>query len=45
VKRQSTINFEEGDETMLGVQVPFFYFMGRKVEEEEDDAEEEDNEK
>ena len=40
VKRQSTINFEEGDETMLGVQVPFFYFMGRKVEEEDEDEEE-----
>mmetsp|Transcript_2330 Transcript_2330/g.3996 ORF Transcript_2330/g.3996 Transcript_2330/m.3996 type:complete len:88 (+) Transcript_2330:530-793(+) len=24
---------------MLGVQVPFFYFMGRKVEEEDEDEE------
>lgn len=40
VKKQSTINFEEGDETMLGVQVPFFYFMGRKIEEEDEDDEE-----
>ena len=37
VKKQSSINFEEGDETMLGVQVPFFYFMGRKIEEEDED--------
>lgn len=26
---------------MLGVQVPFFYFMGRKIEEEDDDETEE----
>ena len=37
VKKQSTINFESGDETMLGVQVPFSYFMGRKVEDEEEE--------
>ena len=24
---------------MLGVQVPFFYFMGRKIDDEEEDAE------
>jgi len=29
---------------MLGVQVPFFYFMGRKIDDEED-AEEEENDK
>jgi len=39
VKKQTTLNFEEGDETMLGVQVPFFYFMGRKVEDEDEDEE------
>lgn len=31
------MNFEDGDETMLGLQIPFFYFMGRKIEEEEDE--------
>jgi|TARA_B110000285_G_C15101050_1_gene605036 hypothetical protein len=25
---------------MLGVQVPFFYFMGRKIEDEEDEDDE-----
>lgn len=29
VKRQDVVKFEEGDETLLGVSVPFFYFMGR----------------
>jgi len=44
VKKQSTINFDEGDETMLGVQVPFFYFMGRKIEDEDEDSNEDENE-
>jgi intraflagellar transport protein 140 len=29
IKRQDTVKFEEGDETLLGMHVPFFYFMGR----------------
>ena len=29
VKRQDTVKFDEGDETLLGLHVPFFYFMGR----------------
>ena len=29
VKRQDVVKFEEGDETLLGLHVPFFYFMGR----------------
>lgn len=41
MKKQSTINFDEGDETMLGVQVPYFYFMGRKVEDEDEEQPEE----
>ena len=45
VKRQSSINFEDGDETMLGVQVPFFYFMGRKIEEEDDEDADDNTEK
>lgn len=28
IKRQDSIKFEEGDETLLGLHVPFFYFMG-----------------
>lgn len=43
VKRQSVINFEEGDETMLGVQVPFFYFMGRRLDDEDEDGEEQES--
>lgn len=31
------VKFEEGDETLLGLHVPFFYFMGRQIEEIEDD--------
>ena len=30
---------------MLGVQVPFFYFMGRKIEDEDEDGEEKEEEK
>jgi len=30
---------------MLGVQVPFFYFMGRKIEEEDEDDEDKEEEK
>jgi len=41
IKKQTHINFEECDETMLGVQVPFFYFMARKVEDEDEENEEE----
>ena len=38
IKRQDIIKFEEGEETLLGVQVPYFYYMGRKpVEEDEND--------
>lgn len=38
VKRQDTVKFEEGDETLLGLHVPFFYFMGRQIDENEDDG-------
>ena len=37
VKRQDIVKFDEGEETLLGVQVPYFYYMGRKVENEEDE--------
>lgn len=37
VKRQDTVKFEEGDETLLGLHVPFFYFMGRQIDENEDE--------
>lgn len=30
------IKFDEGEETLLGVQVPYFYYMGRKPVEEDD---------
>jgi hypothetical protein len=36
VKRQDSIKFEEGDETLLGLHVPFFYFMGHQIDENED---------
>ena len=37
VKRQDVVKFEEGDETLLGLHVPFFYFMGRQIEENDDE--------
>ena len=37
IKRQDVIKFEEGEETLLGVQVPYFYFMGRQPGLEDDD--------
>lgn len=37
IKRQDVIKFDDGEETLLGVQVPYFYYMGRKPPEEEDD--------
>jgi intraflagellar transport protein 140 len=37
VKRQDVVKFEEGDETLLGLHVPFFYFMGRQIDENEDE--------
>lgn len=30
VKKQDSVKFESSDETLLGIQVPFFYYMGRK---------------
>ena len=41
VKRQDVIKFEECDETMLGIQVPFFYYMGRRQTEEKNEEEDE----
>lgn len=37
MKRQDVIKFEEGDETLLGLHVPFLYFMGRQVDENENE--------
>lgn len=30
-KRQDVVKFEQGEETLLGVCVPYFYYMGFKV--------------
>ena len=39
IKRQDIIKFDEGEETLLGVQVPYFYYMGRKpVDEDEEES-------
>ena len=37
IKRQDVIKFDEGEETLLGVQVPYFYFMGRQPSNDDDD--------
>ena len=39
IKRQDSVKFESGDETLLGIQVPFFFYMGRKQQEQQDDDE------
>jgi hypothetical protein len=33
IKKQDSVKFETTDETLLGIQVPFFYYMGRKQNE------------
>ena len=35
------MKFEDGEETLLGVHVPYFYYMGRKPEVDEDEEEDE----
>lgn len=39
INRQDVIKFDEGEETLLGVQVPYQYFMGRQpTDDDEDDT-------
>ena len=38
IRRQDVVKFEEGEETLLGVQVPYFYFMGRQPTEEDEEG-------
>jgi len=33
IKKQDSVKFESSDETLLGIQVPFFYYMGHKQQE------------
>lgn len=43
IKRQDNIKFEQAEETLLGLHVPYFYYMGRKqtaAQDEEEDEEE-----
>jgi hypothetical protein len=32
VKKQDSVKFEQTDETLLGIQVPFFYYMGHNLQ-------------
>lgn len=32
IKRQDVVKFEEGEETLLGVSVPYLYYMGRRAD-------------
>ena len=45
IKRQDSIQFEDGEETLLGANVPFLYFLGhkkkKKVDSDDDEEEEE----
>lgn len=41
IKRQDVVKFEEGEETLLGVSVPYLYYMGRRADTDEDEDEEE----
>jgi len=43
IKKQDSVKFESSDETLLGIQVPFFYYMGHKQQERNDDDETDDN--
>ena len=46
IKKQDSVKFEPSEETVLGIQVPFFYYMGRKqTERNEDDSDEEQTQK
>lgn len=40
-RRQDVVKFESGEETLLGLSVPFLYFMGFKVADEEEEEEKE----
>lgn len=42
IKKQDSINFDEGEETLLGSNVPYLFFLGHKKRKKEDDEEEED---
>jgi hypothetical protein len=41
IKKQDVVKFEEGEETLLGVHVPYFYYMGRRPETDEEEEEDE----
>ena len=43
IKRQDTVKFEDGEETLLGVHVPYFYYMGRRPETDEEEEEDDQN--
>lgn len=40
IKTQDSVKFDTSDETLLGIQVPFFYYMGRKQVEQNEDEDE-----
>jgi len=43
IKKQDSINFEEGEETLLGSNIPYLYFLGhRKIKNDDSDNEEEE---
>ena len=33
-KKQDTLRFEDGEETVLGISVPYFFYLGQQVAEE-----------
>jgi intraflagellar transport protein 140 len=41
-KRQDVVKFEQGEETLLGLSVPYLYYMGFKVENEEEEEQKEE---
>lgn len=43
IKKQDSVKFESSEETLLGIQVPFFYYMGHKQQERNDDDETDGN--
>ena len=45
VKKQDAINFEEGEETLLGSNVPYLFFLGHKRTQKDDDDDNIDEDK
>lgn len=41
IKKQDVIQFTDGEETLLGIHVPFFFCLGNRKQEDDEEADEE----